>query len=453
MTEDRPAAQADTPSTRASTVDLGFTSSVLVVVLAATFPVVQLVKTVVDRATTVRDLSGAVHFVSEGRTAPLLEFGAAGLAATAAVHLVVRSLRGDTFTVTNWALLAFFVLLAEVLRGRSEPSTLLYAVLTLLVVLAAGVARLEAPAMGRVGAVAGLTALSVAVFTLVDPTRGWATCRPDKCTAAGGLLRGYFPQENVLGMYLATLLPTVAFIDRPVLRRATLVLVTTTILLTGSRTGAVVTLAALWSYAIVRRRATRAHHGDAGKVVGAVPLITFLVSGALVFTLPDMSLTGRGLIYRLIREAWSDQKLLGPGRETLYDAYYSSMANWYLAHEHGQGAYVLGQVGLVGAVLFLLALGGILRACWASRGPLPAIFALAPALGFLTEPIWEISLRSPYFVSLFLTVVLVSRSLHRDARGEHSLGGAPALRPASPRPSSTASAARARVTLPLPRGP
>ncbi|HSP60067.1 MAG TPA: O-antigen ligase family protein [Ornithinimicrobium sp.] len=419
-------------------------AAVLVVVLAATFPLVQLVKTVVDRATTVRDATGTVHFVSDGRAAQLVQLGAGVLAAAVATHLLVRSLRAGTFQVTSWSLLAFFVLLAEVVRGRSEPSTLVYGGLTLLVLLAAGVVRLDARAVGRVGTVAGLTALSAVLFAVLDPVRGWAACRADKCTPAGGLLRGYFPQENVLGMFLAALLPAVAFIDRPLWRRTSLALVVAAILLTGSRTAVAVTVLALWSYAVVRRRATRSRHGDAAKVVGALPLLTFVVSGVLVFSLPDMALTGRGLIFRVVREAWLDQPLLGPGREALYDAYYSSMANWYLAHEHGQGAYVLGQAGVVGVLLFLLALGGILRACWRSGGPVPVVFATAPALGFLTEPIWEVSLLSPYVLTLFLTVVLVSQTLRGDRSLPESLAQAQVA--AVPAPGVAPTAPRATLT-------
>lgn len=385
----------------------------LILLLALQFPLVQFVKTAVDRATTVRDVTGTVHFVSDGSAAQLLQLGLSLASASVAMHLILRSLRGRSFRVTVWSVLALTLLFAEVLRGRAEALALVYAGLTLLVLLAAGVLRIGYQSVACVGLVAAGTALTNLLFSLVNADRGWAPCRADKCTVAGGLLRGYYPQENVLGMFLATLLPAVAFIRGSTLRRISLALVLLGILLTGSRTALAAMLLGGWAYVVVRRRAApQVRQGDAAKVVTLIPLLSFIASGVMFFTLSDMALTGRGLIFRILREALAEQPLLGPGREALFDAYYSGMANWYLAHEHGQAAYIIGNAGVLGAILMLAALASLVRAGWLSQGPLPAVFALVPALGFLTEPTWEVGVRSAYIVSLVLTVVFASQA-HR----------------------------------------
>ncbi len=406
----------------------GRTTSLLLLLLGVSFPAVQLVKTMVDRATTVRDVTGAVHFVSEGQAAQLLQLGLVVGGAAVAVHLGIRGLRAGRVSVSSWAVLALVVLVAEALRGRADTTTLVYAALTVVLLTAAGTLRLEGRDIGLVGLVVGGTAASNLVFAVLNPERGWATCRAEKCSVAGGLLRGYFPQENVLGVFLVTLLPAVAYVRHPVLRWGSVALVVVAVVLTGSRTATAAIVLGLWAYAVVRRRATPGRdHGDAAKVAALFPLGTFLVSTVLLVSLPDMALTGRGLIFRIVREAWRDEPLLGPGRESLYDAYYSSMANWYLAHEHGQAAYALNSAGLLGMLLMVVALVGIVRASWVSGGALPALFALVPALGFLTEPTWEVSARGPYLVSLLLTVTLTAQALRRE----------PLPVPAAPAPGAT----------------
>lgn len=390
-------------------------SGILLVLLALTYPLVQLTRTALDGVRTVRDVTGAVHFVSDGRAGPMLLLTLSLLAGLLAGHLVLSAWRRGGFVLGVWALLALVVLVAEGLRPDRDVVGLGYAGLTLLVLLAAPLLRPSQAWLARMGAVLIATAGSLLLYAVAVPGQGWAECRPDKCTVAGGLLVGYYPQENVVGMFLAALLPTVAFIRRSWARRTGLLLVVVTILLTGSRTAMAATLLALWAYAVLRRRSdpTR-HHGDLAKVVGVLPLLSLAVSTMLVFTLSDLSLTGRGLIFRIVREGWQSSPMLGPGRSVLEDAYYASTVNWYLAHEHGQAPYLLAETGLVGLLLGFVALIVLAVACWVARGPVPAVFALVPALGFLTEPTWEITLRSPYVASLVLTVALVAAALRHS---------------------------------------
>lgn len=423
----------------------GAAAPLLVIVLALQFPLVQFTKTVVDHATTVRDASGTVHFISDGQAAQLLQLALSLLATGVATHLVIRSLRGRQFTLSSWSLLAAALLVAEILRGQAGPVGLLYAGLVLVVLLGAGVMRIGPRTIASVGHVAGGVAVTSLLFPLIDPDRGWAPCRADKCTLAGGLLRGYFPQENVLGLFLATLLPAVAYIRSVALRRTTVTLVLVCALLTGSRTAQAASVLGLLAYVLLRRRAHPDRmHGDATKILALFPLVTFAASTVMLFTLSDMALTGRGLIFRIVREGLARQPLLGPGRGALEDAYYTGVANWYLSHEHGQAAYVLGQAGLLGGLLMVAALASIIRAAWTARSALPAVFALVPSLGFLTEPTWEVGLRAAYVTSLVLTVCLVSHALRGEplpvpppaAERRRELSSRATLAPASANPRS-----------------
>lgn len=141
-----------------------------------------------------------------------------------------------------------------------------------------------------------------------------------------------------------------------------------------------------------------------------MPFGGFILSLVLVFILPDQALTGRGYIFDIVRRGWEEAPLLGPGRGALLEAYEPSASIWLSPHEHSQAAYVLAEGGGLGLVVFAVALLGIAAACWRTKGPLPAIFAFVPALGFLIEPIWEFSLQSLCFVSLLLTAALQRQS-------------------------------------------
>lgn len=375
----------------------------------------QFARTAIDGATTVRDVTGTVHFVSDGRTGQFLLLVVCLTGAATAVHLLVRSVSQGQLSLGPWAVLAMVVLVAEMLRPERSPINLFYAAITVLVVIAASHLELTPRQLSRVGWVTVATAVSLLLYSAAFPERGWAPCRPDKCSPAGGLLVGYFPQENVVAMFLAALTPSLAYIRRPVPRHLAVLLVVACVLLTGSRTSVAALLLGIWSYVILRRRAhPDRQHGDASMVVGVFPVVAFAASAYMLFTLTDRSLTGRGLIFRIVREAWARQPLLGPGRGALEDAYYSSVVNWYVAHEHGQAAYILAQAGLLGGVALLVALLGIATACALGRGPLPAVFALVPALGFLTEPTWEITVRSPYFATLALTIAFCAATFRGD---------------------------------------
>jgi hypothetical protein len=252
-----------------------------------------------------------------------------------------------------------------------------------------------------------VTVVSLLLYATMVPEVGWAACRPDKCSPTGALLAGYFPQENMVGMYLATLLPTLAYLRRTWWRRISLILVLSCLVMTGSRTSLAAAALALLGYVFLRRRADpQRQHGDAAKLLGLVPLGGFFLSLALIFVLPDQGFTGRGYIFAIVLRAWENAPLLGPGRGILRVAYETSSSIWLSPHEHGQAAYIMAESGLLGLVIFSVALLGIAGACLRSGGPLPAVFALAPTVAFLTEPVWEFSLLALCFVTLLLTAAL-----------------------------------------------
>lgn len=396
---------------RTEPVDTGW----LLLVVVATYPVLQFVRRVVDTSITVVDEAGTTHFVSDGRATSLVQLVIGGLIIALAGHVTMRAHRAGSLGMNVWALTAFVFLVCDVLRSDPDPVVLVSSGVASVALLCMGFGPLTGRSLSRVGYVTGAVAASLVLFAVVSPAEGFDACRPDKCSIAGGFLRGYFPQENVVALFLVALLPTVAFIGPRLIRNAVLTLVVVSVLMTGSRTSMAAMVFALLAVVLIRRRADPARaHGDSAKVLALVPLLSFAASVITVFLVSGLSLTGRGYIFEIVRDAWVESPLLGPGREVVTEAYSRSQAWWYIAHEHGQGAYVLAQSGIVGGALFLACLMVLILACWRSRGPVPALFALVPAIGFQTEPVWEFTLSSPFIASLVITATLTTQALGRD---------------------------------------
>ena len=237
-------------------------------------------------------------------------------------------------------------------------------------------------------------------------------CRSDKCSIVGELVRGYFPHENTLAMYVCFLLPF-SFLSRG--RYMALDVLGTAFLVasTGSRMAMVMWLFALFALLAGRNLRNR----SSWKLIGSVsPLMRLLpligLAGSLfvyLFSEP-LELTGRGYVYELslseVRQHW----LIGPGREILQVAYDQGLSTFLIAHEHGEAPYLLTNGGVIAFSLFALA---VMALC-AARTPLVVLLAAVPAaVAFVTEPAWEFSTRSPLFFSVALVVALA-----RPWRGE-----------------------------------
>lgn len=377
-------------------------------VAASAYPLSALVRRVVDRSRAVTDSTGAVRVVSDGRVGELVQLGLTGVVLVLAIHVILGAHSRRVLRISPWAVVAITACVAELLRPDRDSIQVAVLGVTAVVLVAGGVSVLTPRVMMAIAHLTVLVAASLLVFALLVPDQGWGPCRPDKCSPVGALLVGYFPQENVVGIFLATLLPALAYLRRTWWRRASLVFILASLVMTGSRTALAATVLALVAYALIRRRAlpSRRTHGDAAKILGFVPLGGFLLSLALLFLVTDEGLTGRGFVFGIVRRAWEEAPVLGPGRGILQDAYESSASIWLAAHEHSQAAYILAEAGVVGLVVTLAALLSVVVACWRSGSAIPAAFALVPALAFLTEPVWEFSLQALCFVSLLLTAAL-----------------------------------------------
>lgn len=255
--------------------------------------------------------------------------------------------------------------------------------------------------------------LGTIFFAIVNPIRAIIPCREDKCTVLNGLLTSFFPQENVLAIFMIFSVVLVMFGLRGTYRLLAGALLITLVSLSGSRT---VTLAAIviasLSLAIIytRNAMTRKFIWIAA---GILTLASFAASAVLFFApLDQLAFTGRGFIYELLRSFWFEQPAIGPGRGVLEYAHSIGIsANYAIAHEHGGIPYMLVNGGILVTLFFAYWLFRLIHTFMNSMSLWPSGLSLAltvaVAIVSITEPVWTYDFKSP----AFWTLALVSCSL------------------------------------------
>lgn len=330
---------------------------------------------------------------------------AVGLAAAVALRRRAQA-RPVPFVLLLQALVVWWCLMS-VLAPRGAGAATLLTLGALPLVFAVVTAPPGASSLRLIQLALDVFCVAGVLYSFANPELAQFACRDDKCGVMGSLYSGFFTQENVAPNLVALFLP-VAIAARSDSRALVSVLLASSVALTsGSRTGVVsIALAAALVFACrwVLRRKDAVHVPSA---VLAIPLL-FGVAGLVVFVVAGPGdLTGRGLVYRVIREALS-------GPAMIYGAPWDTVeagTDGYLSGEHGQIAHVVARAGLVGLVLWFLALVALLRERHMGRHQLIGLAILLTAsIGMITEPRLELDVRSGSFAALLLVVGLMSAS-------------------------------------------
>ena len=260
------------------------------------------------------------------------------------------------------------------------------------------------------GRAAAFVSLLASAYMLLGPASKVNPCRVDKCSIAGELWKAFYSNENTFALYTCLTIPLLAFLGRAAYRWAAVANAVILALGAGSRTGLIILGAGLIGFALIRSQQHRESGEDKNTALNVLrwaPILGVIGSALIYFLASPASLTGRGLVYSISRGALETSLAFGPGRGILSNAFIRERTGIYrFAHEHGETAYILNNLGVVGvlAVMVLLA-----RTVQLSQFSLVAVaVALPPSVAFLTEPVWELSYRSPYFWSLILWVIALS---------------------------------------------
>lgn len=237
-------------------------------------------------------------------------------------------------------------------------------------------------------------------YGLVLPSTGSFECRADKCGVFGTLLTGYFPHENTFGMQIAAMLPVAAFSPSRGLRWITVGISLVSVAATGSRTGEaawVLAFAAmLWLLGIRPRLLTWG--------IRRGPLVAMLVSTGVFLFADQQALTGRGLVYSVIRSHMTGMQLLtGPGEGVLqFATAVGSWGSFQFVTEHSQAANIAERAGAIGLFVFIIIL--VFRRRVVERQMIGLCFAFAVAIEMVTEAVWPLFVRDESFWSFLVFI-------------------------------------------------
>lgn len=392
-----------------------------------------LTATFVDGAVQVRDMQQNVVWVSNGNRAQMVTLASAGLLVLVSIHLLLSNLR-NLARVPSWFLAAAVVTsIGGLYRvGQTSVQTLIMYLVAGIVLAAAGTVRVTPRTVAGIAWLLGGVAMTSLVHAAAQPSVAMSECRDDKCGIFGGLLHSYFPHENILGLAIIFLLPALGALRHHTARLVIALLALTAVLASGSRTALVAAPFAIAGTWFVHRWQQSVRMGEAPRgsglarlVLGYFPLLTFALSAVLIFALPPGALTGRGMVYEIIRANLREHPFLGPGSEILQRTYEQSGSLWLIVHEHSQAGHLLTTAGILGFLVMTVALVRMGLVVSETTYPVAGAFALAPALGFLSEPTWEMSPRSYFFWTMVITLALLKSMPARASTPEDDGPSAP----------------------------
>ena len=358
---------------------------------------------VVNRSYQTYDANGVALAVGTGNASQLTIVAFGVLSMAFALAVVLRGLSAGRGSLTWAAGLGVVGFIAAL--GRDPDRFVIDSLVGAVVLIAAGFVPWSREVMRAYGQFAVTAATMILLYSFFTPLPDtWLPCRADKCTIAGRLLTGVFWAENGLAMYVVALTPTVAFLRSGASRIFGLVAMTTLLYLTGSRAGYVAFLGAVAAYALLRRllvlssddRSQVAWTTPGGifatvrplvRIAALAPIVGSLASLLVLIVLPPEGLTERGGVYAGLREIFMDQPLLGPGLQALQTLFYQGHAPFLMGTEHGQIPYVLTRTGVIGLLLYTLAVAMLWYRTVSWAGAVLSLMFVGSSFFFATEAV------------------------------------------------------------------
>lgn len=391
-----------------------------------------------DSRTVVSTFDGGTAAVAGSAYSGLIRYALAGTVLVGLWLELVRSRQINAFTLIHpLALAGYWVTISILLRGEGLRAALPALVFCVLLLLSGGL-RLERDTL-RYAARSVIVLLGILVLSAAAPSVSWSSCRSDKCTAFGGLFRGFFLHENILGLLLTVMVPLLAWLTSTAWFGASLTVSFLFVYATGSRTALVACVVSI-AIALFIRAALSTPGLDpqretplaaATRMLIAVGGVLILVtSSVLMVVLPDDAFTRRGIIFRLVRESTAALPWTGAGPAALADTYQRSEIEWVPEHAHAQAAYLLNEGGIPALALFGF---GLLLVALLPVGRQAGLLVIAGApalLAFVTEPVWDYSINSLYVASFLLFITSATRVAgHSPAAGSPPPTTGPSGRP------------------------
>lgn len=365
-----------------------------------------------DNRRTFVDASYRTVTVTQGQAVVVAQIFGMAAALILSAHVLIRGIKAGQQPMTWLALPGVIILIFSYLRHDIDfPSLLGYGV-GIPVLLAASVTTIDKTAVRWLGWFGLIFVASIWLVTLFMPSEALKPCRADKCGLGGSLLVGYMSHENILGLFVAFLVPALAFLPAGAFFWGITAMLGT-VAATGSRT-AYITVAVTFLIAIalrypqMRRKVIRRRKPNFLQLLGFVPLVSAIVASLAFILLPAAGLTDRGAIWSLIRGELSSALLWGSGSGIFVDAYEGSRTTWLIPHAHSEIGHLLLTGGLFATIPFAIGMAHLGWAAWRYNGLSPIVFAVGPALSFATEVVWSYSFLDSFMWTLFITIALVA---------------------------------------------
>lgn len=389
----------------------GGVAAVLFLVSALGYPVVG---RLVDGAHLVYDSLGRASILVEGKANTAFGVGlfAAAVGASAIAAWVARRSRHGSaasfllqILVLWWAVLSVLIPRKE---GLGAADLVIVGAIPLVIGMVTAPPTLTTAR--RINLVRDVFATAQFVYPFLSPQTASLPCREDKCGIFGGMHTGFYTQENSGIAAISLLLPLAATSSPKRLAYSSIVAILVA-LASGSRTGLVsVLLATLLAVYIRHRFLHGARQARLPLVLLLAPAVATGISLALFLFADPTALTGRGAVYAANLNA-----LQGPA--LWYGVPWNTVevaSNGYLISDHGQTSHIFARSGLVGFLLWALAiLMPLRRRRYGLEETIGLAILSAGAARMLTESTFELEARS----SGFLALLLVAGYLATPARG------------------------------------
>lgn len=379
-----------------------------------------------DRRTFVDESYNTVT-VNEGNAVVLAQLLALAFCGALGAHILIRGLLAGRQPLTWLAIPAILLTVFSLLRDEFDLANFLGMVVGVVVLLAAPSTRVDDAALTWLGRYALVFTVSVWLVAFVDLQEAFKPCRPDKCGLGGSLMQSYMSHENILGLYVAFLVPALAFLPRGLFLGG-LVATTATVASTGSRTAALtVAVTTLIALALTWHRAAGARRRRPllMPILSIVPAAASATALGVFLLLPAAGLTDRGAIWELARAHLRGAALLvGPGPAIFQDAFENSDTTWLIPHAHNEVAHLLVDGGVLALGFFFAALLTLAVVGLRSGDARVSAFAVGPSLSFGTEIVWSYNFLASFLWTVFITIALMTPHARGDSeRVASALGG------------------------------
>ena len=394
------------------------TSGPAIVCLAIGILLTAAVTRSVDGVLFVRDfVTGDGHFVPQGSRGTVV--GAAfflmslvlAVGAVAATLMRERSLRiRSHFGALIVLLVGWYAFCAFIQGEAADANAVLILSGGISMVFAAAVAPPSMKSVRIVNYVRDVGAVGALMYSFLNPTTAQIPCREDKCGIFGSLFTGFYSHENAAASAVVLLAPAVMSLRTWRAYWVSVSIMVIAVGATGSRTAIIALGVSLLVCTYLRT--VKARTGETTRVlrlVSWIPLAALTASTIIFLTADPQAFTGRGAIYQFIRSELAGESLLiGQGADIMELVLQASGGVIAAVGEHGQAPHLLARSGVVGLLIFFLAMVAVAgRRRWVWPDHIALAFLAAGAAFFPTEPGWGLEFRETDFVAILLAVGLL----------------------------------------------